>query len=63
MFFKKSWVYCPVLNTQLSVLKWERLGAYSYVRIQITMSKRERKRERERKNFWTQHGTNEERQN
>jgi hypothetical protein len=27
------------------------------------MSKRERKRERERKNFWTQHGTNEERQN
>jgi hypothetical protein len=65
LFFKKSWVYCPVLNTQPSVLKWERLGAYSDVRIQITMSKRERERERERekKTFGTQHGTNEERQN
>jgi len=41
------------------VLKWERLGAYSDVRIQIiTMSKKEKKN-----TFLTQHGTNEERQN
>jgi len=58
LFYNKSWVYCPVLNAENIVLKWERLGAYSYVLIQIiTMSKKEKK------TFLTQHGTNEERQN